>query len=242
MRTETNQIQRLLVGQWDLLKTTLRQLSSAAQVQPDDGYRVFQAADSSSANVVRFKFGPAVFNVPERATSPRPQLFVVVEGSISFRRDCFISHKLLTTDNFFTRAAYFRDRESGPDHIYGAHYDFALDELGHPVFHSQMRGFPEMWASVNEHFGTEGEPDDHIRGILRNVRVPTAQMDVFAFFLQLCADHLLSRDSGPDERAAFNKLIEKSSFIRGAGYQSARLKAEAARECYRASHWYPLLA
>lgn len=233
---------RRLVAQWDEVNTALSRLNSIAEVRPSDGYRVFRPLLDPPTNIVEFDFGPAVFNVPERADYVSAELFVAVDGRLAFRRDLFNAEDTLATDSFSTRAAYFRQKGNGADHIYGAHFDFALDELGHPVFHSQMRSFSEMWAAVNAHYVTNGAADDHISHVLRTVRVPTAQMDVFSFFLQLCADHLLFRNSGPDERAAFNLLLEKSSFIRGAGYQAVRLATEAARHCYRARHWYPVLA
>jgi hypothetical protein len=242
MDRETSLMLQRLVAQWDEVNTALSRLNAAAEVRPSDGWSVFRPLPGPPTNIVEFDFGPAVFNVPERATHVSADLFVAVAGRLAFRRDLFNSEDILATDGFSTRAAYFRQKGNGADHIYGAHYDFALDELGHPVFHSQMRSFSGMWAAVNERYGTNGTADDHISGILQTVRVPTAQMDVFSFFLQLCADHLLFPDSGPDERAAFNLLLEKSSFIRGAGYQAARLATEAARHCYRARHWYPVLA
>lgn len=241
MGTEASLILQRLVAQWDEVNTALGRLNAAAEVRPSDGWSVFRAVPGPPSNVVSFDFGPAVFNVPERATDVSADLFVAVEGRLAFRRDLFNAEDVLATDGFSTRAAYFRQKGADADHIYGAHYDFALDELGHPVFHSQMRSFAEMWAAVNEHYGTGGVASDRVRGILQTVRVPTAQMDVFSFFLQLCADHLLFPNSGPDERSAFNVLLEKSSFIRGAGYQAARLATDAARSCYRARHWYPVL-
>lgn len=231
-----------LVAQWDEVKTALERLSGAAEVRPSDGWTVFQSAASTADNVVEFNFGPAVFNVPERATHLNADLFVAVEGRLGFRRDLYNSEDILATNTFSTKAAYFRRKQDGAEHIYGAHYDFTLDELGHPVFHSQMRSFAEMWASVIREYEINGLAEDRVEGILRTVRLPTAQMDVFSFFLQLCADHLLFGNSGPDERAAFNLLLDKSAFIRGAGYQAARLATDAARSCYRARHWYPMLA
>jgi len=241
MDRETSLILQRLVGQWDEVNTVLGRLSTSAEVRPNDGWSVFRPLSGPPNNVVQFSFGPVVFNVPERATHVNAELFVAVKGDLAFRRDLFTAEDILATDSFATRAAYFRQKGNGADHIYGAHYDFALDELGHPVFHSQMRSFADMWGAVNEQYGIGGDVDDRITGILQTVRVPTAQMDVFSFFLQLCADHLLFPSSGPDERAAFNLLLEKSSFIRGAGYQAARLATDAARTCYRARHWYPVL-
>jgi hypothetical protein len=78
--------------------------------------------------------------------------------------------------------------------------------------------------------------------MLRNVRVPTAQMDVFSLFVELCADHLLYEQSGPEEREAFNSLLHRSAFCRGAALRLPQLATEEARACYRARHWYPAIA
>lgn len=219
--------------------TVLQRLNAAAEVRPSDGFCVFQPTAVTREDVVEFDFKPVVFNGPERAPGLSTNLFVVVEGRLSFRRDLYQSEDLLATHSFSTRAAYFRQKGNGADHIYGAHYDFALDELGHPVFHSQMRSLNDMWVHVMKHYELDGMSDDRIDGILRTVRVPTAQMDVFSFFVQLCADHLLFGQSGPEERDAFSVLLKKSAFMKGAGYQAVRLSNEPARSCYRACHWYP---
>lgn len=241
MARETSLMLQRLVDEWGEVKTALGRLNSTATVRPENGWNVFRAVPGTAGEVVGFDFGPVVFNVPERATDVSANLFVAVAGRLAFRRSEFNTEKVLVTDSFTTKAAYFRKKNDNADHIYGVHYDFALDELGHPVFHCQMRNYPEMWASVNKHYGIDGHVTDCLNGILKTVRVPTAQMDVFSFFLQLCADHLLFRNSGRDERVAFNSLVEKSSFIRGAGYRAARLTSGAAGSCYRACHWYAVV-
>lgn len=232
---------QILVDQWDEVVSVLGRLRPSAQVRPADGWTVVRPVFEPPNDIVGFDFGPAVFNVPERATHVDLQLYIVVEGRLRFRRDRFTNQNLLVTESFDTRAAYFRSTAQGAHHIYGSHYEFTLDQLGHPVFHSQMRSYAELWAVVREQYGANGDAADLVKGILQTVRVPTAQMDVFSFFLQLCADHLLSEHPGPEECEAFYALLEKSSSIRGAGYQAARLVAEAAQSCYRARHWYPVL-
>jgi hypothetical protein len=67
-------------------------------------------------------------------------------------------------------------------------------------------------------------------------------MDVFSFFIQLCADHLVYANSGGDEKAAFNSLLEKNEFWQGAAFQLPRLQSSEAYTCYRSRHWYPEIA
>ena len=241
MDRDTSVILQRLVQQWSEVSTALARMTNAATVDPEDGWAIFRALPSADHNVVKFEVLPVVFNIPERAYHVNSDLFVVVQGQLSVRRDRYVKDEVLATDNFSTRAAYFRLTADGPVHVYGAHYDFALDELGHPIFHSQMRSFAEMWTSVGQRYSIEGPAKDYVSGILQNVRLPSAQMDVFSLVLQICADHLLFANSGPDERAAFNALLEKSTFLKGAGFQAPRMTTEAAFSCYRSRHWYPSL-
>jgi hypothetical protein len=241
MDPESTSILQRLVNQWEEVNIALSRMNSAATVRPYGGWAVFRPPTSAPRDNITFDFGPAVFNLPERASHVDADLFVVVSGQIAFRRGLYKDQKLLATDSFSTRAAYFRLKGNGADHIYGAHYDFSLDELGHPVFHAQMRSFVDMWESVIEQYNIDVAPADKVLGILQTVRLPTAQMDIFSFFLQLCADHLLFSKSGKEEREAFNTLLTTSSSIRGAAFQTERLSTEDARSCYRARHWYPTL-
>jgi hypothetical protein len=123
--------------------------------------------------------------------------------------------------------------------VFGAHYDFALNEIGHPVFQGQMRSFAEFGAHIREHYGINDPVEDVVRGVLNRVRVPTAQMDVFSLVIQICADHLLYKEAGPEETDAFKALLRKSKFCKGAGFQVPSLTSDDARTCYRARHWYP---
>lgn len=229
----------LLVRQWDLISGVLAKLNQVATVRPSDGYRVFSARQDKESELVNIDFGPVVFNLPEKATHAIPNLFVVLDGKLGIRRDVFDAEKQLVTDTFATRAAYFRQKTKDcVEHVWGTHYDFALDTFGHPVFHSQLRSYGELSSVASEQYGMSGELVDLVKGMLQGVRVPTAQMDVFSVALQLCADHLLFADSGESERSAFNDLA-RIAIIRGAGYRVGRLATKAAWSCYRSRHWYP---
>ncbi|HEX4133898.1 MAG TPA: hypothetical protein VHY84_04680 [Bryobacteraceae bacterium] len=236
---DTQGILNRLVAQWGVVTAALRDMRPGAQMEPEDGHRVFEPSETQDANVVAFRINPTVFKLPERANDVSLSLYVVVEGAIGLRRDSFVQTKALVTDYFKTRSAYFRYKGATPDHIYGAHYDFSLDAVGHPAFHSQMRSFPGLWAWVEKRYGVEGTVRNRIEGVLETVRLPSAQMDIFSFVLQLYADHLLFKDSGPEVRRAFNELLTGNIFLQGAGFQAGRL--QAAHSCYRALHWYPLV-
>ncbi len=231
-----------LIEQWDHFLQQLERLRPAADVKPRDGRAVFQPADSALPGVVAFTFCPIAFNVPERADAPNLDLFVVVQGRISFDRTEYVDRKTLATHDFGTKVAYFRRTATALNHVFGAHYDFALSELGHPAFHGQMRSYQELAEIVEEQYAVDLPLVDSVHGLLRNVRVPTAQMDVFSFFIQLCADHLLWNKSSGEEKTAFNSLLEKGEFCRGAALHLPRLQSPEAYSCYRSRHWYPEIA
>ena len=243
-RQSTTTLQTL-VRQWGEVTAALAKMGRSVNVRPDDGWRIFKPVDQSPGE---FEIGPVVFNLPEvtRARGPRNlrrevalDLFIVVHGTILVRPDDK-SAKGLLTEKFMTRVAYFRRKATGLSHVYGTHCDFSLNEVGHPVFHSQLRSYCEYSQYVREQFGVAGTDDeDCVKGLLQNVRVPTAQLDVFSVFLQICADHLLGQSSGEEERRAFDMLKSKGGFLRGAASQAPHLVSEAATSCYRATHWYP---
>ena len=204
-----------------------------------DGFTLFRPSESAGTEAVRFELRPVVFNLPERGDHRECDLFVVVRGRLSFRREDFRDRKALLTHDFGSEVGYFRRAGDSLTHVYGAHYDLATNELGHPAFHAQLGSFADFADHVREQFGVSGQVVDPMKGLIRTVRVPAAQMDVFSLFVQICADHLLSKKSNLEEKKAFNALLEKGAFWKGAAFQMVRLGTEEARDCYRARHWYP---
>ena len=240
---ESNGILRRLVTQWGHVQAEITRLQPTAEVRPDNGYDVFRYVETGSATVAKFDLLPVVFNLPERADDHKVDLFVVVKGWLSFGREEYSERDILATHDFATQVAYFKRTPKALTHVYGAHYDFSLDHVGHPVFHGQMRSYPELAEHVKQSYGINDDGlVDCVKGLLRTVRVPTAQMDVFSLFVELCADHLLYEKSGPEEKDAFNSLLRRSVFCQGAAFQLPQLATEEARMCYRARHWYPAIA
>jgi hypothetical protein len=241
MNRQALSARKYLIEQWNEVTATLSKLSTVAEVRPDSGETVFAPTEGAAAGVISFELKPVVFNLPERADDRSSELFIVVAGRLGIQADSVQSRAILMTHDFSTKAAYFRRTKTELVHVYGAHYDFALDELGHPTFHMQLRSFKELAPHVKDNYRADGEVRDCMDGVLRNVRLPCAQMDFFSFFTQICADHLLFKDSGQEEKAAFNHLLEVSGFLRGAASRSGRMMDEVANRCYRAGHWYPMV-
>lgn len=243
MNRQAISARKALIEQWNEIISALSKLHSTAEVRPDQGESVFSIAEGAPEGVITFELRPVVFNLPERADDVSDDLYVVVAGRLSIDAHSVQRGQDLRTHDFSTKAAYFRKTKTALTHVYGAHYDFALNELGHPTFHMQLRSFAELAPAITEQYpGITGEAKDHMGDVLRNVRLPCAQMDFFSFMTQLCADHLLFKDSTKEERKAFNQLVTKNATLRGAGTRAPRLADDAAQRCYRAGHWYPLVA
>jgi hypothetical protein len=228
--------EKLLIEQWNAVKQQLTR-AGALDTRPDDGYGIFSLVDYPKVQgQVQFNIAPVTFNVPERADSSS-DLYIVAEGRIYLDYEALEKESRLSTVGFATQVGYFRLTIDGKlCHVYGAHYDFSEDEIGHPVFHGQMKSFNEHGALVSETFTLDCESTDLIKGVLRNVRVPTAQMDFFSVILQICADHLISADSGEDQKDAFNQLREASRSLQGAGHLWPQLKDVSI--CMKSHHWY----
>ena len=107
------------------------------------------------------------------------------------------------------------------------------------MFHGQLGPMRELDDAIREHFRVAASVDDHVGKLLRNVRTPTAQMDFFSVFTQLCADHLMTAKQPKGRVAgAFARVRSACDFMLGAAHRLAHLSAPRAAECYRSTHWY----
>jgi len=230
---------KLLVERWNAVKETLGRLNMP-DPRPEDAWSLFLLMDPQpNPDEIGFEVRPVVFNFRERANHRTADMYVVVCGRLYFDGAWIRENSLLRTRNFATEVAYFRMNNDGLDHVYGAHYDFEPNKAGHPVFHAQMRSFCERFQQIVDLYEFECKPNDLIPGVLRTVRLPSAQMDFFSFVLQLCADHLINEESGQEELAAFKDLRTASAAIQGAGFRFPGFADPAVRGCMRANHWYP---
>lgn len=229
-----------LIGPWTHVVAAIPKLYSSADIQPSDLNSVLRIRDvQDDPEAVAFALEPVVIKVPETKKASR-ELFVVVRGRFSFHREEFTDNGALVTHSFGTEVGYFVRDGGSLVHVFGVHYDFSPRQLAHPAFHAQLQSFAELAVSVQSLYRFEAQLVDRVTAILRTVRVPTAQMDVFSVFLQVCADHLLHSGSTREERAAFDTLLEHTAFCVGAGWRVERLVRPEAGKCYRSRHWYPV--
>ena len=226
-----------LVNVWDQFFFALARLDHSAEGRYANGRATLEVLSTDDESVA-FDIKPIVLNLPEYPNAAQRRLYVVVRGRLTLNK-VESKNSDLVTRYFSTEAAYFRESSGHLEHVFGAHFDFSLNELGHPIFHSQMKSYAEFSEFVFDKYGSKQEVTDYVKNILGKVRVPTAQMDIFSIFVQVCADHLLSSKLGDAACEAFNTLLQKNGALQGAGYQSEELTSQKAAKCYRSGHWYP---
>jgi hypothetical protein len=236
MNRDANHVFKQVLTAWDQLMVSMKKMYPATSVRPAGGYDVFSLDEGTPEEEVKFSIGPLVFNVPERAGRGH-DLFIVVKGWLSFEgANC--REVPLKTRSFGTEVGYFRWKQDSLEHVYGAHYD--LDETlpGHPVFHAQFSSRVDLAPSVRELYRVDDDVADLFSPKIRNIRIPTAQMDVFSTIVQICADHLVYRGVEQGVHDAFAEMCTINSFFLGAAYRMPYLNTLPATQCYRSAHWY----
>lgn len=225
---------------WQGICVSMRRMHPNTIIQPGNATDVFRPKDEPGGS--KFNVGPIVFGVPERAPEAPSyntvnNLFIAVEGWITFgpRRS---AGEPRVTEEFGTQVGYFRRTRDELAHVYGIHYDMDERLHGHPVFHAQMAPQIKFAPTVEQYAKLAVSDFEWERGLLRNVRTPTAQMDAFSVITQIGADHLMSQFSGSEVRTAFKRLRAACDFFLGAGARIAYLNGPPASHCYRSTHWY----
>lgn len=228
--------------QWGAMVEALRRINPGVLLSVDE-WRLF-AIDHARSSAARasFNIGPLVINLPENARHANHNLFVVIKCSMIFDIEEFNKNKILVSKGFGTHAGYFRKTREKLLHVFGAHCDFDLERPAHPAFHIQLGSFCNDFSShVKEEFDINLPAVDIVEGILKNVRLPSAELDFFAFIVQLAADHLMWEKSGDYEKSAFNELLAIDKKIIGSSSCAPWLVEGTAKPCHRANHWYAKL-
>nr|WP_314122998.1 hypothetical protein [uncultured Brevundimonas sp.] len=237
MNREAHRVQSRVHTAWSKALLGLRQMDQSAAIRPDSAFDVFKLDQNAPDDVVKLNVGPIVLNVPERANRGRSDLYVVVEGWLVFEGD-FAAASPLQTKSYGTNVAYFKRKGDDLEQVYGAHYDMDEVRFGHPVFHAQIGTNLDLAQSVKALFRLDLNVVSRMGSILGNVRLPSAQMDVFAAITQICADHLVGQNSAADVRRAFDDLRGASDFLVGAAHRLDYLNGAIAANCYQSRHWY----
>ena len=216
---------------WERAVHNMQQMYQASVVKPGNLYEIFRVDSGAADDEVKLLVGP------ERPNSARADLYIAVQGWLTFEGPDFKATPL-RTKNFGTKVGYFRSKAGALKHVYGAHYDMDEVRPGHPVFHAQIGPQLDFGGSVQHQFSVKGEVEADMGNILRTVRTPSAQMDVFAVMTQICADHLIWKGSSAEVMNAFTGLRSSCDFLVGAAHRLGFLNAMPAANCYRSTHWY----
>ena len=223
---------------WLAVSAQIRSLDSRVTIKPKMSADIF-VIDDNVQDGIHFEIKPIVLRVPQRINSKRSGcLYIVIKGKIVFaleQRD-----GRFTTSSFATNIGYFRETDDQIQHVYGAHFDFSPNSVAHPVFHSQIATHADLFQAVQaqHHNVMELKTEaDLMSRVLRNVRLPTAQMDFFAVLLQVCSDHLINEMSESSKLFGYEKLRDASSFFFGYGVH-AGLRNSSSSNCYRSPYWY----
>lgn len=239
MTAEEQRLRRVLATAWDNARSSARSINQGIDLRPSAFEDVF-AFTAGDADKIELEMKPVVFSVPERADRLTQHIFIAVEGRLAFDRAALKDRDEALAVGFGTHVGYFRQKHTTLTHIYGAHYDFDEYQTAHPVFHHQMGDMSHLKDEVIGRYSlTIADYENRVQPILRQVRTPTAQVDVFSIFAQICADHLLYKGSGTAARTAFQKVLKHCNAYKGIGHRMDRLNVPPASTCYRSLHWYP---
>jgi hypothetical protein len=236
---------RRMQSLWAQTASHLMSLNSSLGLSHKTGEDVFELdEDKDFREDICFIVRPVSLKLPEKATKPHNlSLFVILQGRVTIDRQQFKDNKkLLQVKSFSTEVAYFRKHSSELRHVFGAHFDTAPTHMGHPAYHGQMKSYYEWYDLYKE--GSRVLPAhctvvDGLEGILSNVRIPSAHMDIFSYILQLGADHLVTAKSSREELRTFEKLRTTSLSLKGNAHLLAQFSSAAATTCMRSPHWYP---
>ena len=120
------------------------------EIRPSDAEGLFALITHPKvAGQIGFEIANVTFNVPERANDAT-DIYIVATGRIYLDENALNPPGTLKTVSFATEVGYFRKTRRGLEHVYGAHYDFALDEIGQPVFHAQLKSYNVRGKEVSE--------------------------------------------------------------------------------------------
>jgi|GEM_PF-3514737 len=136
---------------------------------------------------------------------------VLIHGLITLSNDGF--------SKYITRVSYSKSKyQTSPnkqDLVAGMHYDYTeKTEIWHPVFHVQ-NDISVLREEQVELFDIEIDNDTEISSIknnqLKDIRVPTTQMDIYSTIIMVLADNYFYRDSNV-EKEDKEKFIDLLNF------------------------------
>ena len=233
-------VKKEVTGAWTELRARMQTISSVAFVQPVEPEEVFTFKHDRDYGKITATVRPVTFNVPYKANSAKATIFVVIDGWIEFS-DTESSGPLRSL-RFGTNVEYFRDGGlRNLLYLLGIHYDYdSYNAVGHPVYHCQIASQVKFYEEINACFHRAFvEPRYDLAAVPQQIRIPTAQMDPFSVFLQVCSDHLVNEASDGNKLTAYASLLQSCAFFTCSSSRIAQLGAALAASSLRSHHWYP---
>jgi hypothetical protein len=229
-------IERRVREAWGNLYAELRKMGGDARPNQSADIFVVRPTDAGVEVAVQ----PVTFRVKEKAARTDTSIYITVSGRLLFSPES--TRDDMRASSFATRVGYFREvADKRLKHVYGIHFDYDDRLPAHPVYHCQIASMADcvehINAAHNRQFDAIANDDDYVKGLLGNVRIPTAHMDPFSVFLQIIGDHLVT-EVNDDGRLAFTRAQQAMSSIRSAPTAAARLNTALNQQCFRANHWY----
>ena len=221
------------------LRARMQTISSISLLRPAEPEDVFRFTHDKNYGKIIATVRPVTFNVPYRANATTAKIFVSIDGWIEFS-DANASGPLKSL-RFESNVGYFRDGGVNTlQYLCGIHYDYdSYNAIGHPIYHCQFGPQVKFFGEVNACFYRNfSEPSDDLTAIPRQIRIPTAQMDPFSVFLQVCSDHLINEGSDANKLVAYASLLKTCGFFTCSSGGITQLGAVRTGPSLRSHHWY----
>ena len=239
-----SKLQRELKNAWKELVASIPEIAPGCEIRPTDPKSCYKLNEESSG--ITFDFPMIGLRLRRLAGDDKPNLYVSVSGSLTFKREQKTGKPLV--HQFSTRVSYyFVTRANLVDHILGVHYDCDPQRIAHPIYHAQLTAKAEVLGDeidqLNEMFGVNLKLDKNAMALAApasKIRIPTAHMDIMSVFVQLVADHLINSNSASEALTAFERTRDRLLFFKSDPDRDGRMRDVTANDCFRGPRWYPV--
>ena len=238
MSDDVKQAKQRVSIAWNIVRSSISTIAYGSDIRPGTSNEIFKFTRNVTNNDIQIEVEPIVFMILERAPSPSKKLYICVEGRLDFYSP-FLQNSRPSAKAFSTSVGYFRHHSDRLDHVYGVHYDFDEFSVGHPVFHAQMKPMMKFSENIHKQFHDNRNICDMVTPVLRNVRTPSAEMDIFSVFAQIIADHLIYDDIGDEVMKKFIDTLNACDFFAGVAQKLTNFNQVPPASNYRSPCWYP---
>lgn len=173
---------------------------------------VCKISEDHNNTILTASFDNLSYRAESRRQSSGKNISVAIVGQLADRGD----QALITTSEltgYGTQITYWKEDPEDlneSEALTGFHFDFRSNDAceiqpAHPVFHAQHEPLAaEKWYQYHD---KEFVPKAQPRNVIRTIRIPTPQMDIFSCVVMVIADHLVG--NGAEANSIFKKYIDK---------------------------------